>query len=157
MSIEISYPKAQVLEALRYHFIKQPEIKTLMIAVNVYAILTGTLLFMKKIRPELFLLGSVLWILLLVLFWFVMPQVFYKKTTLFSLTWNFSFDNYKASLSSPQAEAVWNWKEVTHYFESPHFFHIYFGPKTFFIIPTHPLDRETQQALRAILKDIKGY
>ena len=69
MSIEVSYQKAQVLEALRYHFIKQPEIKTLMIVVNVYAILTGILLFMKKIRPELFLLGSVLWIVLLLLFW----------------------------------------------------------------------------------------
>ena len=52
MSIEVSYQKAQVLEALRYHFIKQPEIKTLMIVVNVYAILTGVLLFLKKIGFE---------------------------------------------------------------------------------------------------------
>ena len=32
----INYKKAQVLQALRYHFMKQSEIKTLMIVVNVY-------------------------------------------------------------------------------------------------------------------------
>jgi len=153
MSIEVSYQKAQVLEALRYHFIKQPEIKTLMIVVNVYAILTGIFLFLKKIRPELFLLGSVLWILLLLLFWYLMPTIFYKKTALFTYTWSFNFDNQKASLHSKQGEAGWNWEEVTHYFESPHFFHIYFGPKTFFIIPTNNMTLEIQQSLRAILKN----
>ncbi len=153
MSIEVRYFKAHVLEALRYHFIKQPEIKTLMIVVNIYAILTGVLLFMKKIRPELFLLGSVLWILLLLLFWYVMPHIFYKKTSLFANIWNFSFDSQKAKLQSSQAEAQWDWQEVTHYFESPHFFHIYFGPKTFFIIPTQYLPIAIQQELRSILKD----
>jgi hypothetical protein len=152
MSIEVSYQKAQVLEALRYHFIKQPEIKTLMIVVNVYAILTGILLFLKKIRPELFLLGSVLWIVLLILFWYLMPNIFYKKTALFTYNWDFSFDNQKASLQSMQGEAAWSWEEVSHYFESPHFFHIYFGPKTFFLIPNDNMTLEIKQTLRAILK-----
>ncbi|MCX6202929.1 MAG: YcxB family protein [Bacteroidetes bacterium] len=152
MSIEVNYQKAHVLEALRYHFIKQPEIKTLMIVVNVYAIFTGILLFMKKIRPELFLLGSVLWIVLLLLFWYVMPAVFYKKTALFTYHWDFSFDTQKASLQSMQGTAEWNWAEVTHYFESPHFFHIYFGPKTFFLIPTENLASELRQELRTILQ-----
>jgi hypothetical protein len=152
MSIEVSYQKAQVLEALRYHFIKQPEIKTLMIVVNVYAILTGILLFLKKIRPELFLLGSVLWIVLLLLFWYLMPNIFYKKTALFTYNWDFSFDNQKASLQSMQGEAAWSWEEVSHYFESPHFFHIYFGPKTFFLIPNDNMTLEIKQTLRAILK-----
>ena len=153
MSIEVSYQKAQVLEALRYHFIKQPEIKTLMIVVNVYAILTGILLFLKKIRPELFLLGSVLWIVLLLLFWYLMPNIFYKKTALFTYNWDFSFDNQKASLQSMQGEAAWSWEEVSHYFESPHFFHIYFGPKTFFLIPNDNMTLEIKQTLRAILKN----
>ena len=82
-----------------------------------------------------------------------MPNIFYKKTALFSYTWDFSFDTQKASLQSLQGEAGWNWKELTHYFESPHFFHIYFGPKTFFIIPTDNMSLELQHELRAILKN----
>lgn len=79
-------------------------------------------------------------------------QYFYKKTALFTYTWDFSFDTQKASLQSLQGEASWNWEELTHYFESPHFFHIYFGPKTFFIIPNDNMTSDEQQALRAILK-----
>jgi hypothetical protein len=48
MSFLISYNRKEVLQALRYHFIKQSEIKGLMIAVNIYAIVTAVLLFQKK-------------------------------------------------------------------------------------------------------------
>ena len=121
--------------------------------VLIITILTGILLFLKKIRPELFLLGSVLWIVLLLLFWYLMPNIFYKKTALFTYNWDFSFDNQKASLQSMQGEAAWNWEEVSHYFESPHFFHIYFGPKTFFLIPNDNMTLEVKQTIRAILKN----
>ncbi len=152
MSYLVQYQKAQVLQALRYHFIKQSEIKTLMIVVNLYAIATGVLLFLKKIRPELFLLGSILWIVLLLLFWYVMPTLFYKKTALFKPTWEFSFDANEASLSSAIGSAQWNWTELTHYFESPYFFHFYFGPKTFFLIPKEHILLEAQHEIRGLLK-----
>jgi hypothetical protein len=82
-----------------------------------------------------------------------MPNIFYKKTALFTYNWDFSFDNQKASLHSMQGEAAWNWEEVSHYFESPHFFHIYFGPKTFFLIPNDNMTLEIKQTIRAILKN----
>jgi hypothetical protein len=69
MPVLIQYQKSQVIQGLRYHFIKQPEIKGLMLFVNVYAIITAVLLFNKKIRPELFLVGSLLWMILMVFFW----------------------------------------------------------------------------------------
>ena len=152
MSYLVNYQKAQVLQALRYHFIKQSEIKTLMIVVNVYAIATGVLLFLKKIRPELFLLGSILWIVLLLLFWYVMPAVFYRKTELFKQTWQFSFDSNEANLYATIGSVNWNWNELTHYFESPYFFHFYFGPKTFFLIPKDHISFEAQQEIRELLK-----
>ncbi len=153
MAYTIQYKKAQVLQALRYHFMKQSEIKTLMIVVNVYAIATGVLLFLKKIRPELFLLGSILWIILLLLFWFAMPALFYKKAALFQQDWNFSFTQAEANLYSNFGAAQWTWDELTHYFESPYFFHFYFGPKTFFLIPKENIPFEDQQVLRTLLKD----
>ena len=75
MSIQIQYQKSHVIQGLRYHFIKQSEIKGLMLFVNVYAIITAVLLFYKKIRPELFLVGSLLWIVLMVFFWFCVGRV----------------------------------------------------------------------------------
>jgi hypothetical protein len=153
MSYSISYKKDAVLQALRYHFIKQSEIKSLMIIVNLYAIVTAILLFMKKIRPEPFLLGSLLWIVLMVFFWYVLPNMFYKKTELFKQDWDFDFNETEAKLRGAMGEASWEWNTVTHYFESPEFFHFYFGPKSFFLIAKTNLPQEDQHVIRGILKD----
>ena len=152
MSFLISYNRKEVLQALRYHFIKQSEIKGLMIAVNIYAIVTAVLLFQKKIRPELFLFGSVLWLILMLLFWYLLPIIFYKKTKLFKSNWNFSYSQQEATLVSEHAEAQWQWSELTYYFESPYFFHLYFGLKSFFLISKETIPMEHQHELRGILK-----
>jgi hypothetical protein len=153
MSHTISYKKSEVLQALRYHFIKQKEIKSLMILVNIYAIITAVLLFMKKIRPEPFLLGSILWILLMGFFWFILPNMFYKKTTLFKEDWEFDYNQQEARLLSKLGEASWSWDSVTYYFESPYFFHFYFSPKSFFLVSKLDLPMEDQHIIRGILKD----
>ncbi len=153
MSYSISFNKPAVLQALRYHFMKQSEIKTLMIIINLYAVVTAVLLFMKKIRPEPFLLGSILWIALMLYFWFILPNQFYKKTTLFKERWDFSYNNHAATLVGSLGEASWGWDTVTHYFESPEFFHFYFSPKSFFLIPKDGISMEDQHAIRGILKD----
>ena len=125
MAYPITYVKSEVLQALRYHFIKQREIKSLMIIINLYAIVTAVLLFMKKIRPEPFLLGSILWILLMAFFWFILPNMFFRKTTLFKENWDFSYDNKRATLNGNLGEASWEWDTVSYYFESAYFFHFY--------------------------------
>jgi hypothetical protein len=152
MSIQIQFQKAQVIQGLRYHFIKQPEIKGLLLIVNVYAIITAVLLFYKKIRPELFLVGSLLWIILMVLFWFLLPWLFYRKTNMFKQDWQFNFDSNGASLESDNGTAHWAWSDVTHFFESPLFFHVYFAPKSFFILPKTHFSYEDQQLIRGYFK-----
>jgi hypothetical protein len=118
----------------------------------VYAITTAILLYYKKIRPELFLLGSLLWVVLMLLFWYILPWWFYRKTQLFKYDWQFNYTNKGASLLCEQGEAAWDWSEVLHYFESPAFFHFYFGPKSFFLIPKAPIPIEDQHQIRGFLK-----
>ena len=86
-----SYDKNKVIQALRYHFISRKEIKVLMILVNVFAILSAVLFYMKKISPLAFLVSSVLWFSLMVLFWFLMPYLVYKRAETFK-------DSFKAIL-----------------------------------------------------------
>ena len=148
MSIQIQFHKSQVIQGLRYHFIKQSEIKGLMLFVNVYAIITAVLLFYKKIRPELFLVGSLLWIVLMVFFWFLLPWLFYRKTSMFKQDWQFQFNSTGASLESASGSAAWAWTDVTRFFESPLFFHVYFAPKSFFILPKANFSYEDQQLIR---------
>ncbi len=153
MSIPIQYQKSQVIQGLRYHFIKQSEIKGLMLFVNAYAIVTAILLFYKKIRPELFLLGSLLWLLLMVFFWYLLPWLFYRRTLMFKQDWEFNFNDNGGSLESENGRAEWAWSDVTRFFESPLFFHCYFAPKSFFILPKAHFSFEDQQKIRRYFKN----
>ncbi len=153
MSIPIQYLKSHVIQGLRYHFIKQSEIKGLMLFVNAYAIVTAALLFYKKIRPELFLLGSFLWIVLMVFFWYLLPWLFYRRTQMFKQDWTFNFNASGASLVSENGRADWTWNEVTRFFESPMFFHFYFAPKSFFILPKEHFSFDDQQIIRGYFKN----
>jgi len=38
MTIQFGYDKGQVMQALRYHFISRPEIRIMIIVVNVFAL-----------------------------------------------------------------------------------------------------------------------
>ncbi len=152
MPIQIQFQKSQVIQGLRYHFIKQNEIKGLMLFVNVYAIITAVLLFYKKIRPELFLVGSLLWMVLMVFFWFLLPWLFYRKTSMFKQEWVFHFNNTGAILESVSGRAEWAWSDVSQFFESPLFFHVYFAPKSFFILPKTHFSYEEQQLIRGFFK-----
>jgi hypothetical protein len=78
--------------------------------------------------------------------------MFYKKTQFFKQDWEFSFNESGAALNNNKGTAEWSWNEVTHYFESPIFFHFYFGPKSFFIVPKTNLPYQQQHELRGILK-----
>ena len=83
MTIYFGYEKKKVLQALRYHFISRPEIRIMIILVNVFAIATFTLYFLKKIQPLAFLVGSLLWIILMISFWYILPAMVYRKAVTF--------------------------------------------------------------------------
>src|SRR5580765_7095857 len=83
MTIYFGYEKKQVLQALRYHFITRPEIKILLILVNVFTILSAVLVYLHKIQPLSFLIFSLLWFLLLITFWKILPSTIYRKSKTF--------------------------------------------------------------------------
>ncbi|MEI7471196.1 MAG: YcxB family protein, partial [Chitinophagaceae bacterium] len=78
-----TYDKNKVIQALRYHFITRKEIKIMIILVNVFAILSGVLFYIKKIQPMAFLAFSVMWFVLMIVFWFLLPRMVYKKAATF--------------------------------------------------------------------------
>src|SRR5688500_8726199 len=61
MTINFTYDKKQVLQALRYHFLSKKEIRLMIILVNVFALASVVLFYTKKILPFAFLVGSLLW------------------------------------------------------------------------------------------------
>ena len=135
MTIEFSYDKRQVLQALRYHFMTRPEIRIMIILVNVFALCSATLFFLKKVTPFAFLISSFLWFSLMISFWFVLPGLVYRRAATFRDHFTMNFEDEKFSLGNERGGRSWPWKALSSFVESPHFFHLYFDSRSFFLVP----------------------
>ncbi len=153
MTIYFDYNKAQVLQALRYHFISRREIRLMIILVNVFAILSFVLYLMKYILPFAFFVGALLWIILMISFWFLMPAIIYKKTATFKDSFSMHFNEDDFTLEHEHGSRSWPWTSLSNYMESPHFFHLYFDTRSFFLVPKSGCkDTDEIYELRQLIK-----
>jgi hypothetical protein len=153
MVIHFEYKKKQVMSALRHHFISRPEIKILLIIVNLFTILSAFLFYMHKIRPLSFLLFSLLWFILLVTFWTWLPLSIYKRSQTFRDQFSMDLNDHEVVLQTERGSQVWAWKDFSTFLETPFFFHLYFNSRSFFLVPKDAFtDLESLQETRSLLK-----
>ena len=150
VSSTFTYNKAKVIQALRYHFISRKEIKILMIVVNVFAILSAVLFYLKMISPLAFLISSFLWFVMMILFWYLLPQIIYRRAATFKDSFNaiLTADNF--AIENNRGRRDWDWASFSSWMESPHFFHLYFNSRSFFIIPKEAFDGDDVHEARKI-------
>lgn len=154
MQISFAYDKRLVIQALRYHFINRLEIRFLMIMVNVFAIFAATMFYFHKVSPLAFLISSVLWISLMVSFWFILPNSVYKKASTFRDSFKMTFGEYRVRLENERGYTEWNWEKFSSFIESPHFIHLYFDTKSFFLVPKIAVEKEGNlHNLRRLLQE----
>ena len=155
MTIYFGYEKKKVLQALRYHFISRPEIRIMLIMVNLFAIGSIILYMTKTIGPGPFLVGSFLWVVLMISFWFILPGVVYRKAVTFKHNFSMEFTDEGFTLGHEGGGSkAWPWTALKNYVESPHFFHLYFDSRSFFLVPKSGCkDIEEVQELRRLIKD----
>jgi len=156
MQHHFTYDKRKVIQALRYHFIQRPEVRILLVLVNVFAIASAVLFYMKKIRPEPFLLGSGIWLVLVASFWYFLPNGIYKRAATFKDEFTIYFREDGVMLENPRGHVNWPWQKFSKFFESPHFFHLYFDSKSFFIVPKDGMSDAFKHELRGLLGEKIG-
>lgn len=148
-----TYDKKKVIQALRYHFITRREIKVMMILVNVFALLSAALFFFKKISPFAFLISSVLWMGLMIVFWFLMPYMVYRKAETFRDRFRAILNDDVFRIENDRGGRSWNWNEFSTWVESPHFYHLYFNSRSFFIVPKDAFEGDDVHEARNILRE----
>lgn len=154
MTIHFSYNKRQVLQALRYHFISRPEIRIMIILVNVFALASLLLYSFSKITPLAFLTGSLLWVILMISFWFILPALVYRRAETFQHEFSMHFNAGDFILEHERGSRSWPWSALSEFIESPHFFHLYFDKRSFFLVPKSGCrNGDEVQELRQILKE----
>jgi hypothetical protein len=152
-----TYNKGKVIQALRYHFITRREIKLMLIVVNVFAILSAGLFFFREISPLAFLVSAFLWFVMMIAVWFVMPTLIYKRSVTFKDRLRASFTASHFIIENEKSSRSWPWEEIATKMESPHFFHIYFGPRSFFIVPKEAFEGDEVHDARKLLNEkVKG-
>lgn len=153
MIIHFGYEKKQVIQALRYHFLTRPEIKVLFVIVNIFAILSAVLFFMKKIQAISFLLFSLLWFLLMLVIWRLLPASIYKRAHTFQDNFSMDINEQNVTLMTERGSKTWQWKDFSSFVESPYFFHLYFDSRSFFLVPKDAFeDLSSLQEARSVLK-----
>jgi hypothetical protein len=153
MTVHFEYDKKQVIQALRYHFLSRREIRLMIILVNVFALVSAALFYLKKVLPFAFLISSFLWLVLMVTFWFILPGVVYRKAATFRDHFTMSFEADSFSLGNERGSRSWEWKAVTSYLETPNFFHLYFTSTSFFLVPKISFSDDERTEMRDLLRN----
>lgn len=157
MTISFSYNKRQVLQALRYHFLSKREIRFMIVLVNLFALASAVLFYFKKILPFAFLVGSLLWFVLMISFWLVLPVTVYRRAATFRDHFTMNFDSDSFSLANERGSRAWDWKSLSNFVETPNFFHLYFDSRSFFLVPKNAFkDSDEVFQLRQMLKEKIG-
>lgn len=135
LEFRVVYHKSEVLQALRYHFIRKPEVRVMVVLVNVFALLSMGLFATGLASPLPFLTGTALWLFLMLAVWRGMPAAVYRRNRTFRDSFTVRLEDAHLFLSREGGSRTWAWREFSHYYETPAFFHLCFGEKGFLLLP----------------------
>ena len=153
MQISFTYDRKQVIQALRYHFFTRPEIRILVILVNVFTIAAAVLLYFKKVHPLSFVFFSTIWMILMLVIWRLLPNSVYKKSKTFQDDFLMAFQEEQVTLDTDRGRQTWPWERFSKFVETPYFFHLYFDNRSFFLVPKDAFSTITdQQVIRELIR-----
>ena len=143
-----------MLDGLRGHFFGRPEIRIMAIIINVFAILSAVLFYLKKIQALPFLLFSLLWVILWISIRRLLPLSIYKRSATFQDTFTLTLEGQGILLQTKRGTQLWAWNDFSGFKETAYFFHVYFNSRSFFMIPKDSFKDITEiQEARKLLKE----
>ncbi len=125
----------------------------MIVVVNIFAIFSATLYFVKKISPLAFLISSTLWFVLMISFWYILPSVIYRKAATFKDRFKVSFEDQHMFIENERGSRSWPWTAFSSMMETPYFFHLYFDSRSFFLIPKQAFENDQLHGIRIFLKE----
>lgn len=150
------FDKPKVIQALRHHFVSRREVRILIIMVNVFAVFSAFLYYFQKVSPLAFLLSSTLWVVLMIVFWFIMPLLVYRKTRMFRESFQVEAEDTGLTLIHENGSQGWEWEKFQNWAESPYFLYLYFNARAFFILPKTAFSEEGMDEMRKLCREKIG-
>lgn len=147
MHVEFSYNKVDVLNALRYHFLRRGEIKVFgnTLFILLLATLAGFLFHMVTLNA---LIGIIAMTALIVwAFWYVLPLSTYNKAATFKdeIRLRYSEDGLLISTRASDHQRQLSWNNFSRLVETRKFFFLYRDKKSFLLIPTSAFENDDER------------
>ncbi len=124
----------------------------MLIVVNVFSILSAVLFFARQISALAFLISALLWFAMMIAFWFVLPLLIYRRSATFKDSFRATVDANGFEIENERGHRRWGWEAFSAFLESPHFFHLYFDSRSFFIIPKEAFEGDVVHEARALMR-----
>lgn len=80
-----------------------------------------------------------------------MPALIYKRSVTFKDKFKATFGNEGFIIENERGSRKWPWQQIISFMESPHFFHVYFDARSFFIVPKDAFAGDDVHEARKIL------
>lgn len=144
MHLEFSYNREDVLNALRYHFLQRGEIKVFRNALVILLLATLAGYFFSLVTTNTLIGISAMVVLLLWVFWYLLPVSTYNKAATFKdqIRLHFSEEGMAISTRASEHQRQISWNNFTQVVETKKFFFLYRDKKSFFLIPTSAFETE---------------
>ena len=81
-------------------------------------------------------------IALMASFWMILPYSVYKRSPTFKDVFTMRFFDKYIKLENDKGSIEWDWNLFSTFIESPHFFHLYFNSKSFFLVPKAAVEKD---------------
>ena len=86
-------------------------------------------------------------------FWFLLPALVYRRAVTFKHSFSMDFEEDGFTLRHDRGQKNWAWNALSHYVESPHFFHLYYDNRSFLLVPKSGCrDSDEVHELRMLIK-----
>ncbi|WP_298736475.1 YcxB family protein [uncultured Chitinophaga sp.] len=156
MHVEFSYNKEDVLNALRYHFLRRGEIKVFRNTLCILLLATLAGFFFRVVTLNALVGIAAMTALIAWAFWYVLPLSTYNKAATFKdeIRLRYTEDGLLISTRASDHQRQLSWNNFSRLVETRKFFFLYRDKKSFLLIPTSAFENE--DARNNFSKLVKG-
>jgi hypothetical protein len=140
--LQFTYNKDEVINALRFHFLRRGEIKVFRNTLIILLIATITGYLFRVVNFNALLGICAMMIVVGWAFWYLLPVSTYNKAATFKDNIRLRYNEEGMAISTGQGERSMPWKIFSQIVETRSFFFIYRDKRTFFLIPTSAFESE---------------
>ncbi len=151
--LQFTYKKEEVINALRFHFLRRGEIKVFRntLIILLLATVIGYVFRMVNFNA---MLGIVLMMLILGwAFWYLLPVSTYNKAATFRDNIRLRYNDEGMAIVTGHGERSISWRNFSQIVETQSFFFLYRDKRSFFLIPISAFEnQEAHHQFRALMQ-----